>query len=89
MTGFNLILCYYALGDKDKMQQGFVRMLSIQQVPAERSLQSGAQGAGALFFRSSSVGRFFRWSFGGANALNIRRHYLKRRKHLIAQSQTL
>ena len=33
MTGFNLILCYYALGDKERMQQGFVRMLSIQQVP--------------------------------------------------------
>lgn len=35
MTGFNLILCYYALGDKEKMQQGFVRMLSIQQVGLE------------------------------------------------------
>ena len=41
MTGFNLILCYYALGDKEKMQQGFVRMLSIQQVrwPGPRSYE--------------------------------------------------
>merc|ERR1719456_1179288 len=35
MTGFNLILCYYALDDKEKMKAGFVRMLTIQQVGLE------------------------------------------------------
>ena len=33
MTGFNLILCYHALGDREKMKQGFLKLLQIQQVP--------------------------------------------------------
>ena len=28
-TGFNLVLCYYALGDADKMKRGFAKLLSI------------------------------------------------------------
>ena len=28
-TGFNLIVCYYALGDEEKMRKGFARLLSI------------------------------------------------------------
>jgi intraflagellar transport protein 88 len=28
-TGFNLILCYFALGDADKMKRGFSKLLSI------------------------------------------------------------
>jgi len=35
MTGFNLILCYYALGDKDKMKSHFLKLLNIQQVGLE------------------------------------------------------
>lgn len=35
MTGFNLILCYYALGDKDKMKSDFLKLLNIQQVGLE------------------------------------------------------
>jgi len=35
MTGFNLILCYYALGDKDKMKSGFLKLLNIDQVGLE------------------------------------------------------
>jgi intraflagellar transport protein 88 len=35
ITGFNLILCYYALGDHEKMKQGFERLISIQQVGME------------------------------------------------------
>jgi len=35
MTGFNLILCYYALGDKDKMKDGFSKLLEIEQVGLE------------------------------------------------------
>eukprot|EP00929_Paragymnodinium_shiwhaense_P016836 TRINITY_DN12548_c0_g1_i1.p1 TRINITY_DN12548_c0_g1~~TRINITY_DN12548_c0_g1_i1.p1 ORF type:complete len:618 (+),score=194.81 TRINITY_DN12548_c0_g1_i1:188-1855(+) len=34
-TGFNLILCYYALGDKDKMKTGFLKLLNIEQVGLE------------------------------------------------------
>lgn len=30
-TGFNLIVCYYALGDKDKMKKGFMQLLSVQE----------------------------------------------------------
>jgi len=28
-TGFNLILCYYAIGDSEKMKRGFSKLLSI------------------------------------------------------------
>jgi intraflagellar transport protein 88 len=35
MTGFNLILCYYALGDKEKMKSGFLKLLNIEQVGLE------------------------------------------------------
>lgn len=35
MTGFNLILCYYALGDKDKMKSGFLKLLNIEQAGLE------------------------------------------------------
>eukprot|EP00965_Chrysotila_dentata_P179925 5940597-Pleurochrysis_carterae.AAC.2 len=31
-TGFNLVLCYYALGDKERMRKGFSRLLSVRQV---------------------------------------------------------
>merc|ERR1719401_1917970 len=37
MTGFNLILCYYALGDKDKMKTGFLKLLSIEEAAGWRS----------------------------------------------------
>ena len=29
-TGFNLLLCYYALGDKARMKQGFARLLAVR-----------------------------------------------------------
>jgi len=31
-TGFNLVLCYYALGDKERMRRGFTRLLSVRQL---------------------------------------------------------
>ena len=30
-TGFNLVVCYYALGDKDKMKKGFAGMLQLDE----------------------------------------------------------
>jgi len=30
-TGFNLIVCYYALGNRDKMKKGFMQLLSVQE----------------------------------------------------------
>merc|ERR1719181_1164042 len=30
-AGFNLILCYYALGDKEKMKKGFANLIGIRQ----------------------------------------------------------
>ena len=29
-TAFNLILCYFALGDREKMKKGFVRILGLR-----------------------------------------------------------
>ena len=31
-TGFNLILCYYALGDRERQRRGFTRLLSVRQL---------------------------------------------------------
>ena len=31
-TGFNLIVCYYALGDKDKMKKGYSALLTLEDV---------------------------------------------------------
>jgi intraflagellar transport protein 88 len=28
-TGFNLLICYYALGDTEKMKKGFTKLASI------------------------------------------------------------
>eukprot|EP01137_Pigoraptor_chileana_P011551 Opistho-2@62614 len=30
-TGLNLILCYYALGDRDRMRKGFAKLLTVRQ----------------------------------------------------------
>lgn len=29
-TGFNLILCYSAMGDRDKMRSGFAKLLTVE-----------------------------------------------------------
>ena len=29
-TAFNLIICYYAIGDKEKMKRGFVQLLNVK-----------------------------------------------------------
>jgi len=31
-TGFNLVLCYYAAGEKERMKKGFTRLLSVRQL---------------------------------------------------------
>lgn len=30
LSAFNCLLCYYALGDRDRMRSGFVRMLQMK-----------------------------------------------------------
>jgi intraflagellar transport protein 88 len=48
MTGFNLILCYYALGDKERMKNGFLKVLNIEQVgleDADEDEDAAAEGA--------------------------------------------
>ena len=30
-TAFNLILCYHAIGDQEKLKRGFQRLLKVQQ----------------------------------------------------------
>ncbi len=40
-SGFNLVVCYFALGDKEKMKKGFAKLLSIKShrpPPRHRSL---------------------------------------------------
>lgn len=39
-TGFNLVLCYYAAGEKEKMKRGFTRLLSVRQLGAEEEQES-------------------------------------------------
>jgi intraflagellar transport protein 88 len=34
-TGFNLIVCYYALGDTDKMKRGFQQLINVPEFDAE------------------------------------------------------
>jgi intraflagellar transport protein 88 len=35
-SGFNLILCYFAIGDKDKMKRGFQRLISFTPLQVEQ-----------------------------------------------------
>eukprot|EP00961_Rhodomonas_salina_P138753 1866740-Rhodomonas_salina.1 len=36
-SGFNLVVCYFALGDKDRMKKGFAKLLSIRSLPGPAS----------------------------------------------------
>ncbi|KAI8901160.1 hypothetical protein BC833DRAFT_578676 [Globomyces pollinis-pini] len=36
-TGFNLVLCYFAIGDKDKMKRGFQRLVAIPPIQVEQN----------------------------------------------------
>ncbi len=42
-TGFNLVLCYYALGDKDRQRRGFTRFLSVRHIEMDDELDDGEQ----------------------------------------------
>ena len=49
-TGFHLILCYYALGDKERMKKGFTKLLSMdlpgdeEEEKMEELVQTGPEG---------------------------------------------
>jgi len=47
-TGFNLVLCYYALGDRERMRKGFSRLLSVRQVNADAEDLDQAEGGDVL-----------------------------------------
>jgi len=34
-TGFNLVLCYFALGDRERQRRGFAKLLSVRQLTAD------------------------------------------------------
>lgn len=34
-TGFNLVLCYYATGEKERMKKAFTRLLSVRELGME------------------------------------------------------
>ncbi|KAJ3304292.1 Intraflagellar transport protein 88 [Kappamyces sp. JEL0829] len=36
-SGFNLVLCYFAIGDRDKMKRGFQKLVSINPPPVEQN----------------------------------------------------
>ena len=44
-TGFNLILCYFALGDADRMKRGFQRLLNIKQSELSADITSEEENA--------------------------------------------
>lgn len=57
VTGFNLILCYHALGDKERMKQGFVKLLQIQQPGLEdEEEQEDAQESTAVTMEKLAEG---------------------------------
>jgi len=73
MTGFNLMLCYYALGDSDKMKSGFLKLLNIEQVGLEDFDEEDAE----LESPSNSAGKDNRNLTEGDDAL---REDVKRRQ---------
>ena len=39
-TGFNLVLCYYASGEKERMKKAFTRLLSVRELGMEDNLEA-------------------------------------------------
>ena len=48
-TGFNLILCYFALGDRDKMRRTFERLLTVDLKIEDEDKYQSTVGARTLF----------------------------------------
>ncbi|KAJ3070234.1 Intraflagellar transport protein 88 [Podochytrium sp. JEL0797] len=46
-TGFNLILCYFALGDRDRMKKGLQKLVSIKCPSVEQNDEMGSSGSAA------------------------------------------
>lgn len=46
LTGFNLLVCYYTLGDKDKMKKAFAKLVGIQpyEIPTEEERNYLSEG---------------------------------------------
>lgn len=42
VTGFNLILCYFALGDAEKMRRGFQKLTAVPFLPQKDSVSASA-----------------------------------------------
>jgi hypothetical protein len=55
---FNLMLCYYALGDRDKMRRTFLRLLSLR-------LDAGAEDERYLNVHVRFESRFLWYNFAG------------------------
>lgn len=54
-TGFNLVVCYYALGDADRMRKGFTKLLSIPPPAGEEEDVSGCLAVVILSLASLSL----------------------------------
>lgn len=43
-TGFNLVVCYFALGDTELMRRGFLRLLALEPPPTGEDVSPGRVG---------------------------------------------
>jgi intraflagellar transport protein 88 len=39
-TGFNLVLCYYASGEKERMKKAFTRLISVRELGMDENLEA-------------------------------------------------
>jgi intraflagellar transport protein 88 len=44
-TGFNLVLCYFALGDRERMKKGLQKLVSIRSMPVEQNEELGTSSS--------------------------------------------
>lgn len=48
-TGYNLVLCYYAIGDKERMKKGFQKLISVPLgFDEDKYIPSNVSGSGSL-----------------------------------------
>lgn len=72
-TGFNLVLCYYAAGEKERMKKGFSRLLSVRLGVDDDALESDFDDVlqescsldDSISTRSTNFTRAFGPAFGG------------------------
>lgn len=69
-TGFNLILCYFALGDKDKMKRTFQKLLTVDQHHNDEDKYIASNVSFSVFYLFACC--------MSANICDIRKYVLKK-----------